>query len=73
MLNGLVSHPCVVDKNSGGISWEGYLSSEESCLTPGHPAQCSSARKISSHNFWLHKPVRIEIMEETSGAPSSSS
>ena len=27
--------------------------------TPGSPAQCSSARKISHHNFCLQKPVEI--------------
>ena len=27
---------------------------------PGPPAQDSSARKISRHNFWLWKPVGIE-------------
>ena len=28
-------------------------------LTPGPPAQGSSARKISQYNFWLQKPVEI--------------
>ena len=37
------------------------------------PAQDSSARKISPHNFWLQKPVGIESVEEPSGAPNSSS
>ena len=66
MLNGLVPHPHVVDKNSGGISQE-----EEARTRP--PAQGSSARKIRSHNFWLQKPVGIESVEESSGVPSSSS
>ena len=35
--------------------------------TPGPPAQDSSARKISPHNFWLQKPVGIESVEETAG------
>ena len=41
--------------------------------TPGPPAQGSSARKISPLNFWLQKPVDIELVKETTGAPSSSS
>ena len=41
--------------------------------TPGLPAQGSSARKISPHNFWLQKSVRIESVEENSGVSSSSS
>ena len=40
-------------------------------LTPGFPAQGSSARKISSHNFWLEKAVGIELVKEASGAPNS--
>ena len=39
--------------------------------TPGTPAQGSSARKISLHNFWLQKSMGIELVEETAGAPSS--
>ena len=62
MWNVLVPYPPVVDKNSGGISWE-----------QGVPAQGFSARKISPHNFWLQKPVGIELEEETSGAPNNSS
>ena len=42
-------------------------------LIPEALAQGSSARKISPYNFWLQKPVGIELVEETSGAPSSSS
>ena len=37
---------------------KGYLGTE------GPPAQGSSARKISLHNFWLQKPVRIEAVED---------
>ena len=40
--------------------------------TPGPPAQDSSARKISASNFWLQKPVDIELGEESAGAPHSS-
>ena len=40
---------------------------------PGPPAQDSSARKISPHNFWLQKPVGIESVEKAAGAISSSS
>ena len=36
------------------------------------PAQGSSAREITPHNIWLQKPVVIELVEEISGAPSSS-
>ena len=41
--------------------------------TLGPPAQGSSARKISPHNFWLQTPAGIESVEEAAGAPSSSS
>ena len=58
----------------GGLKiQEGYLRSEESQPTPGPLAQGSSARKISPHNFWLQNSVGIESVEETSGAPCSSS
>ena len=40
---------------------------------PGLPAQDSSARKISSHDFWLQKPAGIELVEEAAGTLSSSS
>ena len=62
--NGLVPHPCVVDKNSVGKS---------PSPTPGPPAQGSSARKISPHDFWLQKRVGIEPVREASRVPSSSS
>ena len=42
-------------------------------LTPGPPAQGSSARKTSPHNFWLQKPAGIETVEESAGAPRSPS
>ena len=41
--------------------------------TAGLPAQGSSARNISTHNFRLQKPAGIESAEETAGASSSSS
>ena len=41
--------------------------------TPVPPAQGSSAWKISSHNFWMQKPVGIELVEQTAGASGSSS
>ena len=71
MRNGLVAHPCVVDKNSGGISWEQGVPAPHQAP----PAQGSSARKVSPHDFWLQKPAGflIESVEETSGAPGSSS
>ena len=47
--------------------------SQEQSPTPVPPAQDSSARKVSPHNFWLQNPAGIESVEETSGAPSSSS
>ena len=43
-----VPQPHVVDKNQ-----EGYLDTRDPSSTPDHPAQGSSARKISLHNFWL--------------------
>ena len=68
--NTLVSHPCVVDKNS-----ERYPGSKESqppTAIPGPPAQGSHVRRISPYNFWLQKPVGTELVEETSRVPSSS-
>ena len=47
--------------------WEGYLRSKESQSHTRATTQGSSARKISPHNFWLQKPVRIELGEETAG------
>ena len=67
MWNGLVSHPCVVDKFGRDIS-----EAKSPSHTSGPPAQGSSARKISPHNFWLQKLVGFESVEETSGAPSCS-
>ena len=66
--NRLVPYLYMVDKNSGGIS---RVRSPNP--TSGPPAQGSSVRKINPHNFWLHKPAGIQLVEETSGAPSSSS
>ena len=63
MWNGLVPHPHVVDKNLGV---------RIPSPTPGPPAQGSSDRKISPHNFWLQKPAGIESVEETSAVSSSS-
>ena len=58
--NGLVPHSCVVDKNLGGIF-------QEQGVPDPHqdpPAQGSSARKISPHNFWLQKLAGIESVEK---------
>ena len=49
------------------------LGARSPSATTGPPAQGSSARKISPYKSWLQKLVRNESMEETSGAPSSSS
>ena len=68
MWNGLVPHLHEVDKNSGGI-----FGGKEPQSHTRPPIQGSSARKIRPQNFWLHKPAGIESVEETSGAPSSSS
>ena len=67
--NGLVPHPRVVDKNSGGISQEQGVPAPQQAP----PAQGSRSRKIIPHNFWLQITVGIESVEETSGAPSISS
>ena len=69
MWNRLVPHSHVVDKNLGGIPEEQGVPA----LIQVPPAQSSAARKISPNNFWLQKLVGIELVEETSGAPSSSS
>ena len=53
--NRLVPYPCVVNKNSGGISQErGVSDAHQAPLNPG-----SNARKRSPHNFWLRKSVGI--------------
>ena len=69
MQNRLV--PClhVVDKNLG----RDILGARSPSPTTGPPAQGTSARKIRPPYLWLQKPVGIELMEETSGVPSSSS
>ena len=69
MRNKLIPHPYVVDKNSGGISWEWGVPAPHKVS----PAQGSSARKISPLNFWLQKWVGIELVEDTDGIPISSS
>ena len=56
-----------MDKTLGPISWEQGVPAPHQ-----DPAQDSSARKISPHNFWLQKPVGIESVEETVRVPSSS-
>ena len=53
-----------VDKNSGGMSWEGRVP---------YPHQAPSARKISPYHFWQRKPVGIELVEKAAGALSRSS
>ena len=58
----LVPDPRMVDKNLGGRAWEQGVSARH---------QGSSARKISSLNFRLQKPARIESVEEADGAISS--
>ena len=51
---------------------EGHLGKEES-QPHTRPRPQGSRARIDPHNFWLQKPVGIELVEETSGAPSSSS
>ena len=41
--------------------------------TPDHPAQGSSARKITPHNFWLQKLVGVGVAEATAGFSGISS
>ena len=67
MWNGLAPHPHVIDKYLGG-----YLRREEFQSHTRPQIQGSSVRKISPHNFWLQKPVGIEPVAETAGAPSGS-
>ena len=66
MWNELVPHP---------MWWIKIEDSGMKCpsSTAGPQAQGSSARKTSPHNLWLQKPEGIESVEETAGAPSSSS
>ena len=51
----------------------GYHRSKESKFHASPPAQDSSARKISPHNFGLKEPAGIESVEEAAGALTSSS
>ena len=50
---------------------EGYLRGKESQPHTRLSSPGFSVRKISPHNFWLQKPVGIELVEETFGVPSS--
>ena len=34
-------------------NWQGYIEARGTNPTPDTTAQCSSARKIIPHNFWL--------------------
>ena len=54
--------PTMVDKSSGGISW-GHRAPHPHWA----PSLDSRARKISPHNFWLQRPVRIELVGEATG------
>ena len=67
LRNGLVLHPCVVDKNSGEISQEQGVPAPHHAPNPGF-----SARKINPHSFWLQKPEETESVEEVSQVSSSS-
>ena len=74
MRNRLVPHPHVLDKNSWWIKIQkGYLGSEEYQPHTRAPSPGFSDRKIIPHNFWLQKPVGVELVEEASRVPSSSS
>ena len=55
--------------------WEQYLGSKESQTHTTPPAQDSSARYISPHNFWLQllKPQAIPLKEPTHGLTYSDS
>ena len=66
--NRLLSHPHVANKNSGGLSWEQGVPAHQA-LQPRVPVP----GRYVPNNFWLQKPVGIESVEETAGAPSSSS
>ena len=68
MWNRLASHPCVVDKNSGGLSWEQGVPAHQA-LQPRVPVP----GRYVPNNFWLQKPVGIESVEEAAGALSNSS
>ena len=68
MWNRLVSHPHVVDKNLGGLSWEQGVPATYQVPTPGF-----RDKKISPHNFWLQKSAGIESVKENAEAPNSSS
>ena len=59
----VVPHSHVVDENR-----EGYLGSKRSQpQARPHSPGFSNAGKIKPHNFWLYKPVRFGVMEETAG------
>ena len=63
----LVPHPRVVDKNLGEIS------QEQGGPDPHQYPQPRVPIPGTPHNFWLQKSAGIELVEETAGAPSSSS
>ena len=48
MLNGLVTHPCVIDKNLGGISWEQGVPAHTRLPSPGFQCQEDKSPTISS-------------------------
>ena len=64
--NGLVPYPCGVDKNFGGISQEQGVPAPQQAPQSGVPVP-----QNKFHNFWLKKTAETEVVEETSGVPSS--
>ena len=64
----------VLHSHVGGKNQAKFLGSEGSHPQPDHPeAQVSSASKISTHNFWLVKPVVVWVADETAGLSGDSS
>ena len=48
------------------IKWRDISEARDPSSITDHPAQGSSARKVSPHNFWLQTPVGVGVVEETS-------
>ena len=54
--NRLLPHTCVVDKNSGGISWEQGVPAPQQEPQPRVP----EPGRLSPHNSWLQNPARMD-------------
>ena len=70
MQSRLVFHPHVVDKNSGGISWEQGVPAPHQGHSPSFQFQEDKSPQLLAAKT---RGEEIELVEEISGAPDSSS